>query len=94
MNRILRFVQRPAGVYHFSVFHQFSGGFGPSSLACDRDGNLYVAHFDPVQGPQESTSITVLTPKGEKKASIQIPGAEVTGMVFNALRAPPFPCFL
>jgi sugar lactone lactonase YvrE len=27
-NRVLRFVQKPAGVFHFSVFHQFSGGLG------------------------------------------------------------------
>ena len=50
MNRILRFVQRPAGVYHFSVFHQFSGGFGPRYLACAPDGSLFVAHFDPIKG--------------------------------------------
>lgn len=44
-NRILRFVQKPMGVYHMSVFHQFSGGFGPTALACDKK-YLYVAHFD------------------------------------------------
>ena len=27
-NRVLRFVQKPAGVFHFSVFYQFSGGLG------------------------------------------------------------------
>jgi hypothetical protein len=45
-NRVLRFVQRPAGVYHSSVFHQFSGRLGPSALAVDADGNLYVARYD------------------------------------------------
>ena len=34
-NRLLRLVQRPAGVYHCSVFHQFSGFLGPSGIARD-----------------------------------------------------------
>lgn len=47
-NRILRLVQRPAGIFHASVFFQFSGGVGPSAIVCDRDrrGILYVARFD------------------------------------------------
>ena len=45
-NRVLRFVQRPAGVYHSSVFHQFSGRMGPSALAVDPDGLIYVARYD------------------------------------------------
>lgn len=45
-NRVLRFFQRPAGVYHGSVFYTMSGGVGPSSLALDSHGNLYVGQFD------------------------------------------------
>lgn len=45
-NRVLRFFQQPAGVYHSSVFHQFSGGVGPSCLAIDSNGNLYVGHYE------------------------------------------------
>ncbi|RYH15330.1 SMP-30/gluconolactonase/LRE family protein [archaeon] len=45
-NRVLRFFQRPAGVYHGSVFYTLSGGVGPSSLALDSNGNLYVGQFD------------------------------------------------
>ena len=45
-NRIVRFVQRPSGVYHMSVFYQFSGRMGPSALAIDADDNLYVGRFD------------------------------------------------
>lgn len=45
-NRILRFVQKPAGVYHCSEFYKFSGRFGPTALAIDGDGNIYAAHFD------------------------------------------------
>lgn len=33
LNRILRIVCHSSGVYHTSVFHQFAGRFGPTSLA-------------------------------------------------------------
>lgn len=45
-NRVLRFFQQPAGVYHASVFYQFTGGVGPSCLALDAHGNLYVGIYD------------------------------------------------
>lgn len=45
-NRILRFFQRPAGVYHGSVFYTLTGGVGPNCLTLDGAGNLYVGHFD------------------------------------------------
>ncbi|GLE06154.1 hypothetical protein PINS_up015365 [Pythium insidiosum] len=45
-NRLLRLAQRPANTHHISVFHQFSGGMGPSCVACDRRGFLYVGHYD------------------------------------------------
>jgi hypothetical protein len=48
-NRVLRFVQKPKGVYHGSVFYQFSGGVGPSGIAVDVAGNVYVSRFE-VQG--------------------------------------------
>ena len=47
MNRILRIVCHSSGVYHTSVFHQFSSGrFGPTALAMHSDGRLFVARFD------------------------------------------------
>lgn len=46
LNRVLRIVCHSSGVYHTSVFHQFSGRFGPSALAMSPDGKLYVARFD------------------------------------------------
>ncbi len=45
-NRVLRFFQQPSGVFHASVFYQLSGGVGPSSLALDSAGNLYVGQYD------------------------------------------------
>lgn len=45
-NRILRFFEKPEGVFHGSVFYQFSGGVGPSSVTCDSAGTIYIGHYD------------------------------------------------
>ena len=45
-NRVLRAVQRPVGVWHVSVFYQFSGGVGPIACGTDSNGNVYVARQD------------------------------------------------
>lgn len=45
-NRVLRFFRRPEGVYHGSVFIQLSGGVGPSCLALDAQGALYIGQFE------------------------------------------------
>lgn len=45
-NRVLRLRARPGNAYHTSVFHQFAGGMGPSCVACDINGLLYVGHYD------------------------------------------------
>ena len=45
-NRIIRLAQSPPGVYHASVFYQFSGRVGPTCLAVDDLDNLYVGRFE------------------------------------------------
>ncbi|TYZ60007.1 hypothetical protein PybrP1_002198 [[Pythium] brassicae (nom. inval.)] len=45
-NRVLRLSQRPGGAHHVSVFHQFAGGMGPSCVACDASGSVFVGHYD------------------------------------------------
>ena len=45
-NRILRFYEKPEGVYHGSVFYQFSGGVGPTSICTDGSGNIFVGHYE------------------------------------------------
>ncbi|KAJ4460042.1 putative Lactonase drp35 [Paratrimastix pyriformis] len=84
-NRILRAVQRPTGVFHFSVFHQFSGGMGPMAVAVQpTTGNLYVANYD-FAGTHSSAVgyVTVLTPQGEQLERIQMGAPEVTGLAFS-----------
>ena len=45
-NRVLRYFQKPDGVYHASVFYQCSGRVGPTALVCDNQGCLYIGHYD------------------------------------------------
>ena len=59
LNRVLRIVCHSSGVYHTSVFHQFSGRFGPTALAMSQDGKLYVARFDFTESSKHGL-ITVL----------------------------------
>ena len=63
MNRILRIVCHSSGVYHTSVFHQFSGRFGPSALAMHPDGRLFAARFDFTESSKHGL-ISVLNPDG------------------------------
>ena len=90
-NRVLRFVQKPAGVFHFSVFHQFSGGLGPSGVTCDAKGNVYVGRMDFASAPTEdgvpsSSSpgmVTVLSAGGAVLQETECAASEVSGLVVS-----------
>lgn len=45
-NRVIRLIQNPVGVFNASVFYQFSGRVGPSALAIDDLGNIYVGRYE------------------------------------------------
>lgn len=79
-NRILRGVQRPAGVFHFSVFHAFSGGMGPAGVAVDPDGNVLVAHKDAAGISDSCGRIVVLSPRGKVTAEVEAPAPELSGI--------------
>lgn len=81
-NRVVRLVQRPAGVFHTSIFHQFSGGMGPSAIICDRRGNLYVARYDYASVANEGI-VVVLDKNGNLKTEISIPAPEISGLVLS-----------
>jgi sugar lactone lactonase YvrE len=72
-NRILKTVIHSEGVFHTSVFYQFSGRFGPTALAIDPNGNLYVARFDFTDVSEEGI-ITILNPSGEIENHLSING--------------------
>ncbi len=82
-NRILRFIQKPAGVFHFSVFYQFSGYLGPTAIETDHKGNLYVARFDFQEGGAAEGMISVISSEGQLITEINIPGCEITGLKFD-----------
>jgi sugar lactone lactonase YvrE len=86
-NRVLRFIQKPVGVYHCTVFYQFSGGFGPMALACDSRGYLHVSNFDFAElgtaGDEQTGIITILKPDGKVQALIKVKGSEINGLSFD-----------
>jgi sugar lactone lactonase YvrE len=83
-NRVLRLVQRPAGVYTVSVFHQFAGRLGPVAIAHDasRPGTLYVARFE-FRGVSPTGVVAVLDAEGRVVREHVIPGPEVTGVAVS-----------
>ena len=64
LNRVLRIVCHQSGVYHTSVYHQFSGRYGPTALSMHPDGRLYVARFD-FNDCSKHGLITVLNTEGQ-----------------------------
>eukprot|EP01038_Epipyxis_sp_PR26KG_P010071 gene10071-13533_t len=79
MNRIIRYFQQPSGVFHGSVFHQLAGGVGPSSLAIDGNGFIYVGQYDTKESADEGVVI-VLNPNGKLQSQIIIGGPEISGL--------------
>eukprot|EP00618_Florenciella_parvula_P002637 CAMPEP_0119543154 /NCGR_PEP_ID=MMETSP1344-20130328/53971_1 /TAXON_ID=236787 /ORGANISM="Florenciella parvula, Strain CCMP2471" /LENGTH=302 /DNA_ID=CAMNT_0007587429 /DNA_START=94 /DNA_END=1002 /DNA_ORIENTATION=- len=75
-NRILRFFQRPTGVFHCSVFAQLSGGVGPSAVAVAPDGRLFVTVFD--VDPSAAGRVVVVSPEGKVIQEITVAAADGT----------------
>jgi len=79
----LRVVIHSSGVFHTSVFHQFSGRLGPTSIAVSEQGNLYVARFDFAETSKDGL-ITVLNPDGDVVDDLLVVGMpELTGLWFS-----------
>jgi len=83
-NRVLRLVQKPPGVYHAAVYHQFSGRFGPSALAVDpRSGVLYVGRYE-LRHLGGGGVVSVVHPERGHVRDIAVPGPEVSGLCLSA----------
>lgn len=83
-NRILKVVLHENGTYHTSVFKQFSGRFGPTAIAVNHDGLIYVARFDFAQISDHGV-ITILNEKAEVEDEIKLPKLpEITGLHFSS----------
>lgn len=86
MNRILRIVCHSSGVYHTSVFHQFSGRFGPTALAMHPDGRLFVARFDFTECSKHGV-ISIINPEGQVEEELQVSDCpEITGLFFSRMQ--------
>lgn len=86
LNRILRIVCHSSGVYHTSVFHQFSGRFGPTALAMSPDGKLYAARFDFTECSKNGL-ISVLNSDGVVEEDLQVSECpEITGLFFSKMQ--------
>ena len=82
-NRVLRIVIHSSGVYHTSVFHQFSGRLGPTALAVHPHGQLYVARYD-FSEINKNGLISVLSDTGEVDEELMVTDcSEITGLFFS-----------
>jgi sugar lactone lactonase YvrE len=86
MNRILRIVCHSSGVYHTSVYVQFSGRFGPTALAMSPDGKLYAARFDFTESSKHGI-ISVINVDGVVEEELQVSDCpEITGLYFSKVQ--------
>lgn len=81
-NRILRYFQRPEGVYHGSVFCQLSGGIGPSAVVVDKQGTLYVAQADVSENSNDG-QVFVISKTGKITSTILTTGSDVSGLAIR-----------
>jgi hypothetical protein len=86
-NRVLRIVCHSSGVYHTSVFHQFTGRLGPTSIAVHpASGKLYVARYD-FNECSKLGIISILTEEGELENELVLPDhPEITGLYFSKVQ--------
>eukprot|EP00347_Sterkiella_histriomuscorum_P002308 403368657 len=85
-NRILRIVIHSSGVYHTSVFHQFSGRLGPTALAMHPNGRLYVARYD-FNECSKNGVISILNENGELESELMVQDCpEITGLYFSKVQ--------
>ena len=82
-NRVLRVVSHSSGVFHTSVFANFTGRFGPTALAMHPSGLLYVARYD-FSDCSDKGVISVVNENGEVESELLLPGCpEITGLFFS-----------
>lgn len=85
-NRILRIVIHSSGVYHTSVFHQFSGRLGPTALAMHPSGRLYAARYD-FNECSKNGVISILNENGELESELLVQDCpEITGLYFSKVQ--------
>ncbi len=83
-NRVLRFAQQPRGVWHCSVWRQFTGRMGPTALSVCEDGTLLVGLSDFSSVANASGVIAVLdATTAETVRELPVPGSGVSGVALG-----------
>lgn len=82
-NRVLRIAQNPLGIFHCSVFHTFNGRVGPTAIAIDEVGNIYVSRYEFQHSKNEVDGIiSILNKEGNEIGELVVPGkSEINGML-------------
>jgi sugar lactone lactonase YvrE len=82
-NRVLRYTQRPVGVWHGAVFFTFTGRLGPCALVADAvRGLIYVARPELAEAGRQGV-ISVLSLSGELLKEFETPGSDVSALVLS-----------
>ena len=84
-NRVLRYTQKPLGVWHGTVFHQFSGRLGPTALVVDRVRELIYVARPEVPEMGGGSAVAVLSLGGEclKEFVVDGMGSGVTSLALT-----------
>ena len=83
-NRVLRLTNIEGDGLQMSVFYQFSGRLGPTALAMNENGQLYVARYD-FASCTTNGLISVINMDGEMINEVTLPNApEITGLSFSS----------
>lgn len=86
-NRILRVVCHSSGVYHTSVFHQFTGRMGPTALAVSPSGQIYCARFDFKENTKNGLISVLNCETGMVDEELMLADcAELTGLFFSKVQ--------
>lgn len=85
-NRILKVVIGPTGNHHSSVFYQFFGRVGPTSLCVNESGMIYVAHFE-FPGFATRGKISVLSPGGVLVKTFACPVVSPDCMIMSKMKS-------
>ena len=89
MNRVIRLKQNEDGVFNASVFYQFSGRVGPSALAIDENGCVFIARYEYSNSEVDIDTeadglISVVTKNGVYIGELSLPKLpEITGLYIS-----------
>jgi len=84
-NRVLRYTQKPLGVWHGTVFFQFSGRLGPSAIVVDKNRELIYVARPEIAELGGGSAVAVLSLGGEllKEFIVEGVGPSISGLALS-----------